>query len=173
VFLSDNGYLWGEHRWDRKVVPYEESIRVPMAIRYDPITGGEPRIEDRLAVNVDLAPTLAELAGVPAPGVEGTSLVPLLRGDPGPGRQDFLLEHDAFGNPNRLVPAYCGLRTADGFVYVEYVTGETELYDLTNDPDQLRNRAGRAAYAQTQAALDQRLAEVCVPLPPAFRLEEP
>ncbi|MEX0755467.1 MAG: sulfatase [Actinomycetota bacterium] len=171
VFLSDNGYLWGEHRWDRKVVPYEESIRVPMAMRYDPITGGVARVDDRIVMNIDVAPTIADLVGVPAPGVEGLSAAALLGGGPTAWRSDFLLEHDAFGNTNSVVPAYCGVRNED-YVYVEYLTGEMELYDLAADPFQLRNVAGRGAYASIRAELDGRLEVLCDPPPPAFRLPE-
>ena len=80
VFTSDNGMVWGEHRWGTKLVPYEESIRVPYVVRYD---AGIPsaRTDERLVVNIDLAPTFAALAGIPAPGAEGESLLPLL-GDP-------------------------------------------------------------------------------------------
>lgn len=169
VFLSDNGYLWGEHRWDRKIVPYEESIRVPMAIRYDPITQGVPRTDDRIVTNLDIAPTIADLVGVPAPGVEGMSAAGLLEGAAIAWRSDFLLEADAFGNNNIKVPAYCGVRNEE-FVYVEYVTGEMELYDLAADPFQLRNVAGRAAYVATRAQLDNRLEALCDPPPPAFTL---
>ena len=80
VFASDNGLTWAEHRWQEgKVVPYEESIRVPLVIRYDPLTAA-PSTESDLTANIDLAPTFADLAGVTAPGAEGTSLMPLLSG---------------------------------------------------------------------------------------------
>ncbi|HYX75658.1 MAG TPA: sulfatase, partial [Gaiellaceae bacterium] len=59
VFASDNGLAWGEHQLlpSRKLVPYEESIRVPLVIRYDPLTHGRPRTDRRLALNIDYAPT--------------------------------------------------------------------------------------------------------------------
>ena len=79
VFMSDNGYLWGEHRWRSKVVPYEESVRVPVVVRYDPITAVARRARQQV-LNIDLAPTFAALAGTSAPGAEGRSLLPLLPG---------------------------------------------------------------------------------------------
>ena len=81
----------GEHRWKYKLTPYEESIRVPLVIRYDPLTEGDTT--PALALNVDLAPTIAELAGVDLPGADGRSLVPILSGEAPAVRTDFLIEH--------------------------------------------------------------------------------
>ncbi|MEX2274652.1 MAG: sulfatase [Actinomycetota bacterium] len=166
VFLSDNGILWGEHRWDRKVVPYEESIRVPMAIRYDPITAADT-VQDRFVLNVDLAPTIAEVAGTAAPGVEGSSLVPLLAGTDPTWREEFLIEHAAFGIVNKEVPAYCAIRDPR-YLYSVYETGELELYDLHRDPSELRNVVNRSRYADEVDSLHQRLVQLCDPVPPGF-----
>ena len=75
VYASDNGYSWGSHRWEPKQCPYEECMRVPLAIRYPPLAP-LPRVETGFGLNIDHAETLAELAGAtPDPGVEGASLV--------------------------------------------------------------------------------------------------
>ena len=67
VFTSDNGISWGEHRWVKKEVPYEESIRVPLVVRYDPMTAADAgATSPALALNIDIAPTIAAVAGVPA-----------------------------------------------------------------------------------------------------------
>ena len=66
VFTSDNGVLWGEHRWDSKDVPYEESIAVPLIVRYDALISGA-RKDANLVTNLDFAPTFAELAGARRP----------------------------------------------------------------------------------------------------------
>src|SRR5207302_4790632 len=92
AFVSDNGLAWGEHRWMRKEVPYEESIRVPFVVRYDPLVRAA-RADPHLVLNIDLAPTFAALAGVDAPGVDGRSLVPLLAGRGTRWRHAFLVEH--------------------------------------------------------------------------------
>ena len=85
VFTSDNGISWGEHRWTKKEVPYEESIRVPLVIRYDPLTAsGGPAMSSALALNIDIAPTIADVAGVRA-STDGRSLLPLLGGADPPG----------------------------------------------------------------------------------------
>lgn len=169
IFLtSDNGFHMGEHRLDSgKQAPYEEDIRVPLLVRGPGVPAG--RILDHLTGNVDLAPTFAELAGsATPPTVDGRSLLPLLGASPTPAaswRQAFLFEHGAqnaeesslgrtlsslleFPDPGRVVaqrgsealaiPAFQGLRTSDT-VYVEYETGEAELYDLKSDPYELQN----------------------------------
>ena len=135
-FMSDNGYLLGQHRVPRgKGVPYEESIRVPLVVRGPGIAAGES--VDYFALNIDFAPTVAELAGASIPrSVDGRSLVPLLRGAKpslASWRQDFLVE---FYAPPKAPPtnqSYYGLRTQDT-LYVEYASGEHELYDLKVDP---------------------------------------
>ena len=162
VYTSDNGLAWGEHRWNKKEVPYEESIRVPFVVRYDPIVT-TPGVEDRIALNIDIAPTIARLAGVEAIAADGRSLLPLLRRDARSWRTDFLIEHLQGSNP---VTTYCAVRT-ERFLYVRYRDGFTELYDLETDPFELTNVSGVAAFQQTESELVQRLEELCQPPPPA------
>jgi N-acetylglucosamine-6-sulfatase len=170
VFASDNGISYGEHRWDSKYVPYEESIRVPIVVRYDPLTRGVARTSDRLALNLDFAPTFAAAAGVRAPGAEGRSLLPLLAGPEAPWRSSFLVEHwesPRSRTPEGVVPTYCAVRTTR-FMFVEYETGERELYDLRRDPYELRNLAGDPADARLVTQLHTRLVQLCSPPPPGF-----
>src|SRR5205823_2983710 len=89
AFTSDNGFMWGEHRWVGKNAPYEESIRVPMVVRFD---AQEPAVgvsDPHLVGNVDLAPTFAAAAGVAAPGAQGRSLLPLIEDHTVPWRTRF------------------------------------------------------------------------------------
>jgi N-acetylglucosamine-6-sulfatase len=148
---SDNGFQLGAHRLDHgKGDAYEESIRVPLVVRGPGVPPGE-RTEPVL--NIDLAPTLAELAGTPAAaGVDGRSLVPLLHGRTPPGRwrTDFLVEHWTADEGG--IPPYAALRSDDS-LYVEYPEGERELYDLRRDPFEMHN-----AYATATAARRDRLA---------------
>jgi arylsulfatase A-like enzyme len=168
LYASDNGIQFGEHRLIGKKVPYEESIRVPIVIRYDPITNSAPRSDDRFALNVDFAQTFADAAGVAAPGAKGRSLLPLLPGDPIPWRRDFLIEHwEKAGSENDYVPPYCAVRNAD-YIYVEYNTGEEEVYDLQNDPYELQNVASDGAYAAIKRKMHKRLLKLCQPPPPNF-----
>jgi N-acetylglucosamine-6-sulfatase len=168
VFTSDNGLLWGEHRWGaRKKVPYEEAIRVPFVVRYDAL-GGPVRREQRLALNIDIAPTLAAAAGVAAPGAEGRSLLPLVAGDDSVRwRTRFAVEFLNAKPRSPKPPTYCALRNAR-YAFMTYKTGERELYDLAFDRYQLRNLAGRPGLAARIARLRAQLARLCNPPPPGL-----
>ncbi len=143
---SDNGWMQGEHRITKgKIVPYEESIRVSMMVRGPGIT---PKTTDTsLTGNIDLAPTFAEIAGIaPADFVDGHSLRLLLQGRPleGGQRTAFLIE-SWLGSPDpgeevTELSEYHGVRSA-GLKYVEYASGERELYDLVKDPAEMENLA--------------------------------
>jgi len=146
LFVSDNGYSFGEHRWIAKRCPYEECTRVPLLVRYPPTAG---RTDRTLVSTVDLAPTIAELAGIDPPGaVDGASLVRLLEGEPAEGAGTVYSEW--VGDDD--VPAWWRVRTAD-FAYVELGTGERELYDLRADPFELVNAIGDPSRAQVVAGL--------------------
>jgi arylsulfatase A-like enzyme len=157
VFTSDNGYSLGEHRRQGKESAYEEDILVPLIVRGPGVPPG--RVLDQLALNIDFAPTFAELAGVPAPAFfDGRSLVPLLTGDTPPTdrRSAFLLEHWNEYAQEYVVPDYKGLHTSD-YVYVKYASGDRELYDLRIDPYELQNlyeTADSALVAQLESRLE-------------------
>ncbi len=139
VYTSDNGVMWGEHWLMGKSVSYEEAIRVPLIVRYPRLIQG-PRRDAHLVLNLDLAPTLADLAGVPLPGrVNGRSLVPLL--DPATAsatdqwRSDFLIESfSTIPVPQRAV-------RSDRWKYVRNDSDPPfeELYDLARDPHEMEN----------------------------------
>jgi len=144
-FLTDNGFSFGEHRWMGKTCPYEECIGTPLLIR---MPGAQAREDPHLVSNVDLAPTIAQLTGISlsAP-MDGLSLVPLVDGSSVEWRTAVFLDYVG----DAQVPGWAGIRT-DDHLYIEYVTGERELYDLTGtlgsaDPFQLDNRAADPAYA--------------------------
>jgi N-acetylglucosamine-6-sulfatase len=162
LLMTDNGYLWGEHRLKRKMYPYEESIRTPFVVRYDAVIGAA-RAEARPVLGIDVAPTFAALAGIPAPGSEGRSILPLLGPDEGVGwRSRFLVE--SLGGPPR---AYCAMRTMR-YMFAAYKTGDTELYDLVLDPYQLQNLANERSFRPTVAQLRKGLARLCNPPPPGL-----
>jgi N-acetylglucosamine-6-sulfatase len=154
VFLSDNGFMHGEHRaLAEKVLPYEESIRVPLVLRGPGVP--RARIDHRLVGNVDVTSTILDAAdATPGRVQDGRSLLELLS-DPGAewGR-DILIEN---GNGANGVPTYRGIRNYR-FLYVEHkTTGERELYDLAIDPFELQSLDGRAPYAKVQRDLHTRL----------------
>lgn len=162
VLISDNGYAFGQHRWDRKHCHYEECIRVPM-VAYSPWRqGGEVR---ELVSNVDLASTIAELAGVEASQPQdGTSLTALLRGDETTLNRDGVLID--WNGTDLEVPPWSGVRTRDS-VYVVQEDGFAELYDLAADPHQLVNVANDPAYWDLRERLAAQLASYLATLTPA------
>ena len=175
VYASDNGFMLGEHRLTGKAVPYEESIRVPIVVRYDPVTHEQARTDTHLVLNLDFAQTFAAVAGVPAPGAEGRSLLPLLRNPDTPWRTRFLVEHweppltdqpgAPRGDPGR--PPYCAVRTTT-HMYVKYATGEQELYDVQSDPYELHNLAGDPDDRALLDRLHREMVVLCDPPPPGF-----
>lgn len=162
VFTSDEGYFYGEHGLSvERRLAYEESSRIPMFIRLPAsVTSRWPqRVKpggaiDEFVLNIDLAPTLLELAGAAAPReMHGRSLGPLLRGQKVPWRKSFLIEY--FSDkvfPRVLKMGYQAVRS-ERWVYIHYVDleGMDELYDLRADPYQMKNViAAPAAQAELQ-----------------------
>src|SRR5262245_16316467 len=158
IYFSDNGYQWGEHRATAKNKPYEESIRAPMFVRY-PRLAPLPRGDAKMVLNIDLASTVAELAGVATPIFQdGTSLVRVLDGTAPSWRRDFLTE----GWPASHVWATV---REEQWKYTELpvtpgdpgTTFEYELYDLLADPYELDNLAADPGNATRMAQMASRL----------------
>jgi len=168
-YISDNGYLYGEHRRQDKNAAYEESMKVPFIMRYPdvlPVTSAFT--SDALVENIDIAPTIADVAGFHW-GADGTSLIPILNGQATQVRTAALIEHcEAATYPcyygGGRPPSFFGIIT-DQYAYWELVTNETELYDLTNDPSELTNLASNPAYAGVKADLSAQLAALRAPPP--------
>ncbi len=183
-FTSDNGYHLGQHRLQQgKQTAYEEDIRVPLLVRGPGVPTGQ--VLEHLTGNIDLAPTFVELAGATVPDfVDGRSLVSLLGSNPLPTdawRQAFLVQHWAARTSTQssesasgvleppdqptlflaqvsqaqAVPEFQAIRTSD-YLYVEYATGERELYDLHADPYELESlhaTAGASLITQLSGRL--------------------
>ncbi len=165
MFASDNGIAFGEHRWTYKLVPYEESIRIPLVVRWDGVV--PPGVKDtHVVANIDFAPTFADAAGIVPPAVEGRSLVPLLRRDDTTWRNLLLLEHLWFDrNRNPTPPTYCGVRS-NHRVFIHYETGFEEAYDLRDDPFELSNAIDRASSQAWIGRMRKATRRLCQPLPP-------
>ena len=176
IYLSDNGYVYGEHRWVGKRVPYEEAVRVPLVVRYPPLRPeSAPAVSHALVENVDLAPTIAELVGIPW-GADGSSIAPALADPAGRVRDAVLIEQcrgvieDSRGcngfyvRGKRSVPSFWGIVT-ERYAYVEYATGEAELYDLAADPAELTNLADDPGAAGVRLKLSAELESLRAPPP--------
>jgi len=129
LFTTDNGMLWGEHGLVGKGVPYNEVIRVPMMLAT--VGMGSPLVRtDRIALNIDIRPTLDSYAGL-TPSTDGKSWL-----DPTWQRRWFVIEdwearHDE---------TFCGIRS-DTYMYGKYGTGDEVLYNERRDPAELTNLA--------------------------------
>ena len=152
VYSSDNGYYLGEHGLGDKRSLYEESLRIPMLVRY-PRLFPQGKTLDEIVLNLDLAPTLLDLAGVPAPReMQGMSWVPLLTGQKPAWRQSFLAEY--FYENNFATPTILGVRTAHAKLVTYPGHPEwTEVFDLAIDSYELKNLAGTGG-AQAQLAAE-------------------
>ncbi len=150
-FTSDNGFMWGEHGLFYKGKPYEESIRVPFIVR---MPGVQPRIDDHLViVNLDIAATIFDLSAL-SRETDGLSLMPLINETNSFWREEVLIQN---------FNTWAGLRIKEGqeeWKYVEYTTGEFELYDLLNDPYEEESKHDDPAYQDIIAEKSERLAKL-------------
>ena len=160
IYLSDNGYLWGEHGLGGKWLLYEESIRVPLIIQGagipDKMSG---KRLDKLALNIDVAPTILDFAGIPVPAeMDGMSLYPFLRGLDAPSREDFFMEHVDIIDVENPIPDSRGVRS-DEWKYIRYLNVEPEveeIYHLKQDPMEVRNLTGDERYSEIKDHLRKR-----------------
>jgi N-acetylglucosamine-6-sulfatase len=141
VFMSDNGCMWGEHRRHGIKYPNEESIRVPMIVRY-PRMGVPPgQRRSQMVLNIDVAPTLLDFAGIAVPPeMEGRSMRVILENGSVQGRKAFMLEYWKYFPEN--FPTYTGVRT-NSHKYIEFEkTLKPEIFDLKSDPGEHKNLFG-------------------------------
>jgi N-acetylglucosamine-6-sulfatase len=144
VFAGDNGFLLGEHASIDKRTAWEESIRIPLLVRY-PAQASDPIVSSQMVLNLDLAPTIAELCGVTGlERTDGRSFAALMRGPAKKWRTSFLYEYN-FENEFPYTPNVRAVRT-DDWKYIHYPNGEghpdtelAELYNLKNDPMEVNN----------------------------------
>lgn len=148
IFASDNGYYMGNRGFAGKWTHYEESLRIPMII-YDPRTSKTDtiRTNDKLVLNIDIASTILDLAGISVPEThQGKSLLPILDNENDVSwRNSFLFEH---GMEHQKLPKYSGVR-GQRYVYANYYEQDPPyeyLHDLEKDPNQLENLKNHSDY---------------------------
>ena len=176
VYTSDQGFFLGDHGWFDKRLMFDQSLQMPMLLRWPAEIAAGTRCE-AIITNVDFAATFLDVCGIDAaealPTSQGRSFRPLLRGEPVEDWPDAAYyrywEHD---DPIHAAPAHYGIRTQDYKLIYYYGAGlgvpgaserlfepEWELYDLRNDPTEVRNVADDPAYAEIRAELEAKLAE--------------
>ncbi len=158
IFAGDNGYFHGEHggMWDKRAA-YEPAMRIPLLMRYPKLAVPGTNCQE-LVLNIDLAPTLLELAGLPIPAaLQGQSWLGALGGRP--GRESFLYEYFQEKGDRFKRPAVLAVRTKR-WKYVTYPLDGSltaELYDLQTDPQELDNLIADPKYAETLNQLKDEL----------------
>jgi arylsulfatase A-like enzyme len=152
MLIGDNGFYLGEYGLAGKWFPHELSIRVPLLV-YDPRADSKRRglVLDQMALNVDIAPTILELARLRVPRqMQGRSLLPLLKGRKPRWRTEFFYEHPF---EHKTIARSEALRT-QRWKYARYIDYDyEELYDLKNDPAETINLAKDEKYQKTLISL--------------------
>jgi len=159
IYSSDNGYFMGEHTYKDKRLAYENSIRVPMIIRYPKMIKKNTTI-DELCLNIDLAPTILEIAGIRKPDyIQGESMLNLLRGKKqNDWRKSILFEYyvdDAwpYAGPDQLAVRTDLFKLVDNFIENDI----DELYDLKNDPGEMINLINVKKFDKVESELRKEL----------------
>jgi len=176
VYTSDQGFFLGDHGWFDKRLMYDQSLQMPMLMKWPAAIEAGTRSE-AIITNVDFAATFLDICGIEAdtalPTSQGRSFLPLLRGEQVADWPDAMYyrywEHD---DPIHAAPAHYGIRTDSHKLIYYYGAGldvpgasdavfepEWELYDLAGDPEEMRNVAADPAYAEVKAELEVKLAE--------------
>jgi arylsulfatase A-like enzyme len=158
IYSSDQGFYIGDHGWYDKRWMYEESLKMPLIVKWPGVT--KPGSRSKLMVqNLDYAETFLEAASSKIPAdMQGASLVPLLKGEtPSDWRKSIYYHYYEYPSVHQ-VPRHYGIRTETHKLMKFYQFGEEwEMYDLVNDPDELTNIYGKAGTEKLEADLKAQL----------------
>lgn len=145
IYVSDQGFFMGEHGWFDKRFMYEESFRTPMVMRYPGVIKPGTKT-DALVMNLDIAPTLLEAAGVNVPAdMQGESFLPAVSGKHGKERKAMYYHY--YENGEHQVSPHFGVST-DRYKFIRFYkrVNDWELYDLKKDPQEMNNLYGKKGY---------------------------
>lgn len=152
IYSSDNGYFMGEHTFLDKRLAYENSMRVPMLIRYPKLIKKNTKIEKQ-CLNIDIAPTILDLAGIEKPSyMQGESMVNLLKGkNDNNWRKSILFEYYLdtywpYAGPNQIAVRTERYKLVDAFLANDI----DELYDLKKDPGEMNNLINDSGYDEIE-----------------------
>jgi arylsulfatase A-like enzyme len=164
VHSSDHGYFLGEFRCFDKRLMHEPSIRIPMMVRYPKLI--KPgTINHQMVLDLDIAPTLLEIAGVaPRKEMQGKSLIPLAQNAAGMWRKEWFYDYYEYPGFEDVHPHH-GIRTETHKLMHYYTVDEWEMYDLSRDPEEANNLYGKPEYAATEKHLKAELARLAAEIP--------
>ncbi len=164
IYSADQGFFLGENGWYDKRWIYEESLRMPLIIHWP--DGIKPAsVSKQLVQNIDLAPTILELANIDIPNkMQGKSLKPLLTGNSPDNWRDAVYyhyyDHYDYGEEPIKIPRHYGIRTHRFTLAHYYMMDMWEMFDLKNDPEQLTNVYGQKEYIDAQRRLKEKIREL-------------
>ena len=158
VYTSDQGFYLGEHGWFDKRFMYSESFKTPLLVRW-PGTIEPGTINDELVQNLDFAPTLLNAAGINIPGdMQGESLMPLFKGEDEKWTRDAVYYHYYEYPSIHMVKRHYGIQSGNyKLIHFYYDVDEWELYDLMNDPQEMKNVYNQPEYTSVQEELHIKL----------------
>ncbi len=162
VYTSDQGFFLGEHGWFDKRFMYEESLKMPLLMRY-PKEIGKGKITNEMMMNIDFAPTFLEYADVTIPDdMQGESMRQLLKGHtPDDWRNEVYYHYYEYPKGGHDVKRHYGIRTHDfKLIHYYYDIDEWELFDLKIDPHELNNLYDNSDYGDKVSDLKTKLMEL-------------
>jgi arylsulfatase A-like enzyme len=160
VYTSDQGFFLGDHGLFDKRFMYEESLRMPLLVRWPAVVRAGSTAA-AMALNVDFAPTFLDAAGLAVPAsMQGRSLLPVLRGKPPAGWRQAMYYRYYHDPGHHNTRAHYGVRTATHKLVHFWKKGQWELYDLRKDPAELVNLHGRPGQETVTAELKATLARL-------------
>ncbi len=161
IYSSDQGFYLGDHGWFDKRWMYDESMMMPLIVKWPGMTH-PASVDEHLVQNLDYAETFLEIAGAPIPDdMQGKSLVPILKGETPEWRDSLYYHYFAFPVVH-MVSRHYGVRTENYKLMRLYQFDQWEFYDLKNDPDELTNQYNNPDYADQIADLKTRLEQLRV-----------
>jgi arylsulfatase A-like enzyme len=164
IYSSDQGFYLGDHGWYDKRWMYEESLRMPLIIKWPNITPAASRNE-YIIQNTDYAATFLDIAGIEVPkDIQGKSIVPLLKGEvPDDWRREAYYHYYAYPDWHMVQP-HRGIRSERYKLIHFYTTNEWELFDLEKDPDEMYNVFTLPDYANIVDLMTERLEQEIIAL---------
>ncbi|MFP4366008.1 MAG: sulfatase [Bacteroidales bacterium] len=160
IYTSDQGFYLGEHGWYDKRFMYEESFTTPLLVRYPREVRAGTKVEE-MVVNIDLAPTILDYAGIEIPSdMQGASWREIAAGKTIPWRDAVYYHYYEWPGPH-MVKRHYGIRT-DRYklIHFYYDIDEWEMYDLLEDPNEMQSVYDDPAYSEVRAMMHQKLEEI-------------